>query len=192
MNEICGRAHESGIPVHLDGARIFNAAIGLSTTAAEIARPFDSVMFCISKGLGAPVGSLLVGARDFIDRAIPLRRMFGGAMRQSGILAAAGVVALEKMRLRLVEDHANARLIAEGLAAISGADIDPEKVQTNIVVFNVSTTGIGADEVIEKLRRRQVLANSIGPGRIRLVTHKDVSRQDCLKAVETIREVLAL
>jgi threonine aldolase len=192
MNEICQRAHRVSIPVHLDGARIFNAAIGLGTTAAEIARPFDSVMFCISKGLGAPVGSLLVGSRHFIDRAIPLRRMFGGAMRQSGILAAAGIVALEKMISRLAEDHANATLLAEGITAIPGVWIDPEKVQTNIVVFDVPRTSLGADETIEKLRQRRVLANSIGPRRIRLVTHKDVSRQDCLNAVETIRAVLGV
>jgi threonine aldolase len=190
MDEICRRAHEIGIPVHLDGARVFNAAIGLGTTAARIARHFDSVMFCISKGLGAPVGSLLIGPRDFIDRAIPVRRMFGGAMRQSGILAAAGIVAIEKMTSRLAEDHANARTLAEGIAAIPAAEIDTEKVQTNIVVFDVSKTHTGADEIIEKLRQRRVLANSIGPRRIRLVTHKDVSRQDCLSAVEAIAKVL--
>ena len=191
MNEICRRAHDAGIPVHLDGARIFNAAIGLGTTAADIARPFDSVMFCISKGLGAPVGSLLVGPRNLIDRAIPLRRMFGGAMRQSGVLAVCGVVALEKMRPRLAEDHANAKLLAEGLAAIPGAGIDPETVQTNIVVFDVSSTLTDADEVIARLRLRHVLANSIDKHRVRLVTHKDVSRQDCLNAVETIEEILS-
>jgi threonine aldolase len=192
MNEVCLRAHDAGIPVHLDGARIFNAAIGLGTTAAEIARPFDSVMFCISKGLGAPVGSLLIGPRDFIDRAIPLRRMFGGAMRQSGVLAACGIVALEKMRSRLVEDHANARLLAEGLAAIPGTEVDPEKVQTNIVVFEVSRTDVDAEAVIARLRGRHVLANSIDARRIRVVTHKDVSRRDCLTAVEVIKEVLSV
>jgi len=189
-NEICRRAHDIGVPVHLDGARIFNAAIGLGVTAAEIARPFDSVMFCISKGLGAPVGSLLLGPRMLIDRAIPLRRMFGGAMRQSGILAAAGVVALEKMRSRLAKDHANAKLLAEGLAAIPGAEIDPERVQTNILVFDISTPGLDAEDVIAQMRTHRVLANSIGRRRIRLVTHKDVSRQDCLNAVETIRGIL--
>jgi threonine aldolase len=190
MNDVCRRAHDVQIPVHLDGARIFNAAVGLVATVADIARPFDSVMFCISKGLGAPVGSLLVGPKDFIDRAIPLRRMFGGAMRQSGVLAAAGVVALEKMRARLPEDHANAKLLAHGLAAIPGADLDPEKVQTNIVVFGVSNTGLNAEEVIARLRLRRVLANSIDRSRVRLVTHKDVSHGDCLAAVEAIREVL--
>jgi threonine aldolase len=192
MSEICQRAHKAGIPVHLDGARIFNAAIGLGSTATEIARPFDSVMFCISKGLGAPVGSLLVGPRDFIERAIPLRRMFGGAMRQSGVLAAAGIVALEKMISRLVEDHINARLLAEGLAGISGVEVDPEKVQTNIVVFDTSRASLDAEAVIERLRVRGVLANSIGPTQIRVVTHKDVTREDCSTAVEIVKEVLSL
>jgi len=116
--------------------------------------------------------------------------MFGGAMRQSGVLAAAGIVALEKMRDRLVDDHANARLLAEGLAAMPGAEIDPERVQTNIVVFDLAG-GPDAEEVIARLRLRRVLANSIDRHRIRLVTHKDVSRQDCLSAVEAIKEVLS-
>ena len=112
-------------------------------------------------------------------------------MRQSGILAAAGIVALEKMRSRLAQDHANAKLLAEGLAAIPGADIDPERVQTNILVFDISTPGLDAEELIASMRAHHVLANSIGPRRIRLVTHKDVSRQDCLNAVQSIEEVLS-
>ena len=141
MKEITERAHEMDLPVHLDGARIFNAAVVLKRDVAEIAALFDSVMFCLSKGLGAPVGSMLAGSREFIDRAVPVRRMLGGGMRQVGVLAAAGLVALEKMTTRLEEDHANAQFLARGIAGIGGVKIDPERVQTNIVVFDVSGTG---------------------------------------------------
>src|SRR5262249_43662569 len=141
MEEICEGAHAAGLPVHLDGARIFNAAIALGRPAADLARPFDSVMFCLSKGLAAPIGSMILGSRAFIDRALAVRRMFGGSMRQVGVIAAAGIVALEKMTGRLSEDHANAQWLARGLAETRGIDIDPERVLTNIVVFDIS--GIG-------------------------------------------------
>jgi threonine aldolase len=141
MREITDRAHEHGLPVHLDGARIFNAAIVLKRDVAEIASLFDSVMFCLSKGLSAPIGSMVVGSREFIERAVPVRRMLGGGMRQVGVMAAAGLVALEKMTKRLEQDHSNAQILAKGLAQISGIKIDPERVQTNIVVFDVSGSG---------------------------------------------------
>ena len=188
MEEICEGAHEAGLPVHLDGARIFNAAIALKRNAAELARPADSVMFCLSKGLGAPIGSLIVGRRDFIDRALAVRRMFGGSMRQVGVIAAAGLVALEKMTARLEEDHANAQLIARGLAEIPGVKIDPERVQTNIVIFDIAGTGKDTTALSALLKERGVLANGINPREMRIVTHKDVSRSDCESALGAIRE----
>src|SRR5215213_10183600 len=142
MEEICEGARGAGLPVHLDGARVFNAALALKRDVSELARPVDSVMFCLSKGLGAPVGSIIAGTRAFIDRALAVRKMFGGSMRQVGVLAAPGLIAIEKMAARLEEDHANAQLLARGLAQIPGVTIDPEKVQTNIVIFDISKNGI--------------------------------------------------
>lgn len=191
MEEICGRAHELGLPVHLDGARIFNAAIALRRDVKDLARPFDSVMFCLSKGLGAPVGSIIAGSRQFIDRALAVRKMLGGGMRQAGVLAAAGLVALDKMVARLEEDHKNARLLAEGLAQLPGVRIDLEAVQTNIVIFDVSDCGLSAQQLVARMKERGVLAHAANQHQIRLVTHKDVSRADCQTAVEVIRECLA-
>jgi threonine aldolase len=191
MQEIAGCAHRLGLPVHLDGARIFNAAIVLERDVSEIAALFDSVMFCLSKGLGAPVGSMIVGSRQFIDRAVPVRRMLGGGMRQVGVLAAAGLVALEKMIARLEEDHANAQLLAKGLAETRGVKIDPERVQTNILVFNMAGTGQTTAELSAKLKQRGVLASGINAREMRMVTHKDVSRDDCKVALGAIREALA-
>lgn len=190
MQVISERAHGKGLPVHLDGARLFNAAIVLKRHVAEIASLFDSAMFCLSKGLGAPVGSMIVGSREFIDRAVPVRRMLGGGMRQVGVLAAAGLVALEKMTTRLEEDHANAQLLAKGLAEIQGVKIDPERVQTNILVFDIAESGQTTAEFSVKLKQRGVLANGISAREIRMVTHKDVSRGDCEVALGAIREAL--
>ncbi|HKP87728.1 MAG TPA: GntG family PLP-dependent aldolase [Blastocatellia bacterium] len=190
MEDVCEQAHASGLPVHLDGARIFNAAIALKRDVAELARPFDSVMFCLSKGLCAPVGSLIAGSREFIDRAIRARKMFGGGMRQVGVLAAAGLVALEKMTARLEEDHANARLLARGVAEIPGVKIDPEKTQTNIVIFDIGGTGIDTAELAARLKERGVLANGINPREMRMVTHNDVSRDDCETALAVVRGAL--
>jgi threonine aldolase len=191
MEEICNRAHEAGLPVHLDGARIFNAATALKREVAELARPFDSVMFCLSKGLCAPVGSLIVGSREFIDQALAARKMFGGGMRQVGVLAAAGIVALEKMTKRLAEDHANAQLLARGIAGIAGLKIDPEKAHTNIVIFDISDTGISIADWTAQLKARGVLVIGINARELRMVTHHDVSRQDCETALAAVREVLA-
>lgn len=191
MQEISERSHAAGLPVHLDGARIFNAALVLNRDVAEIASLFDSVMFCLSKGLCAPVGSMLVGSKEFIERAVPVRRMLGGGMRQVGVLAAAGLVALEKMTARLAEDHANAQVLARGLAEMGGIKIDPERVQTNIVVFDITGAGRTTAEFSAKLRHRGVLANGINPREMRMVTHKDVSRHDTETALEAIREALA-
>jgi threonine aldolase len=190
MQDICERAHASDLPVHLDGARIFNAALAMKRDVSELARPFDSVMFCLSKGLCAPVGSLIAGPRAFIDRALAARKMFGGGMRQVGVLAAAGIVALEKMTARLEEDHANAQLLARGIAGIPGVKIDPEKAQTNIVIFDIGDTGVSTSELPEKLKERGVLANGINSREMRLVTHHDVSREDCKTALETIKAAI--
>lgn len=190
MEEICNRAHEAGLPVHLDGARIFNAAVALKRDVAELARPVDSVMFCLSKGLAAPVGSLIVGSHDFIERAKYARKMLGGGMRQAGVLAAAGLVALERMAARLGEDHANASFLARGLAEIPGFKIDPEKAQTNIIIFDISGTGLSTGEFSSRLKERGVLANGINAREMRMVTHNDVSRQDCETALAITREII--
>src|SRR5262244_687645 len=187
MQDITERAHNAGLPVHLDGARIFNAAIVLRRDVAEIASLFDSVMFCLSKGLGAPVGSMLVGSREFIDRARVYRKMFGGGMRQVGVLAAAGLVALEKSPARLHEDHAKAQFLAKGLAEIEGVALDPERVQTNILVFDISATGKTTTEISASLKQRRVLANGINNQLMRMVTHKDVSLNECEIALSAIR-----
>jgi threonine aldolase len=187
--EICDRAHEIGLPVHLDGARIFNAATALGRPVAEITKKFDSVMFCLSKGLGAPVGSMLVGSKAFIEKARRYRKALGGGMRQAGVLAAAGLIALEKMPARLQEDHDNAQLLARGLAEIFGIKIDPRKVVTNILVFNISDTGIDTGEFSRKLAERNVLAAGIDPENMRFVTHMDVSREDCEMALEAIKQI---
>ena len=188
--QICERAHALNLPVHLDGARIFNAAAALSETVADLARPADSVMFCLSKGLGAPVGSMLLGSRAFIDQARVIRKMLGGGMRQAGVLAAAGLVALEESPKVLADDHANAKRLAEGLAELPGMKIDPETVVTNIVIVDVSETGKAADAICAELRKRGVLAIGFGSS-IRMVTHYDVSRADIETALREIRTVLA-
>ena len=188
--EICDGAHALGVPVHLDGARIFNAAEALGETVAALARPADSVMFCLSKGLGAPVGSMLLGGRGFIEEARRWRKLLGGGMRQVGVLAAAGLVALEETPPRLAEDHANARRLAEGLAELPGVRIDPEGVRTNIVLFDVSETGLAADEICARARDSHgVLCSGFGSS-IRMVTHYDVSRGDVEVALNALRQGL--
>ncbi len=189
-DEICDRAHEIGIPVHLDGARVFNAAAALGKPVAEITRKFDSVMFCLSKGLGAPVGSLLVGSRKFIDDARVYRKALGGGMRQAGILAAAGLIALEKHPARLQLDHDNAKFLAAGLARIHGMKIDPAKVQTNILVCDVSGTGLASSELCRRLGERNVLASGVNNELVRFVTHMDVDRAGCARALQQIREAI--
>jgi threonine aldolase len=189
MEEICARAHERNLPVHLDGARIFNAAVYLGKPVAEITRSFDSVMFCLSKGLGAPVGSMLVGAKDFIQQARSVRKALGGGMRQAGVLAAAGLVALEHGPTRLHEDHATARLLAEGAASIPGISIDLAAVQTNIVIFDVSATGKSSTDIAAALKLQGVLVGTVNPRLIRFVTHVNVSRAQCEQALQKLRAV---
>ncbi len=188
--ELCDGAHALGLPVHLDGARIFNAAAALGETVAALAAPADSVMFCLSKGLGAPVGSMLLGTRAFIEEARRWRKLLGGGMRQAGVLAAAGLVALEETPPRLGEDHANARRLAEGVAELPGVKIDPERVQTNIVIFDVSGTSRAPDEICARVRASHgVLCSAFGDS-IRMVTHYDVSREDVDVALKALRQVL--
>ncbi len=184
--EIIQRAHERELLVHLDGARIFNAAVAAGQSVEELTRGFDSVMFCLSKGLGAPVGSMLVGSAEFIEKARRVRKMLGGGMRQAGILAAAGLYALEHHVERLAEDHENARLLAGELAKITEVKVEP--VETNIVVFELTKTP--AEKLVTELRKRNILAMAIGLRRIRLVTHLDVTRTDILEATGAIQEIL--
>lgn len=191
IDEICDQAHAIGMKVHLDGARVFNAAVASGVPVARIAEKVDTVNFCVSKGLGAPVGSVLVGARDQIARGRMYRKRLGGGMRQAGVLAAAGLIALEEMPARLADDHVNARHLAEGLAQIKGLAIDPSKVATNIVIFDIAATGLTAAEFSAKLKERGVLMNGIGGSLIRAVTHFDADRVACETAIGAIRDVVA-
>ncbi|MCC6586970.1 MAG: low specificity L-threonine aldolase [Bryobacterales bacterium] len=191
VNDICDKAHERGIPVHMDGARVFNASACLGRPVAEITAKVDTVMFCLSKGLGAPVGSMLVGTREAIDKGRLYRKRLGGGMRQAGVLAAAGLIALEQMPHRLSDDHVNAKLLAEGLAKIPGISIDPAKVQTNIVIYDVSGTGLTAPEFVKQLRGRGINCGPVNDAKIRFVTHFDVSTDQCKAALGACEEVAA-
>ncbi|HEY2016249.1 MAG TPA: GntG family PLP-dependent aldolase [Bryobacteraceae bacterium] len=191
VHEICDGVHERGLKVHLDGARIFNAAAALGMPVREIAAPADTVMFCLSKGLGAPAGSLLAGPADLIAKGRLYRKRLGGGMRQAGVLAAAGLVALEDTPKRLYDDHCNARFLGEGLARIPGIQIDPRKVATNIAVFDVSGTGIAPTEIAARLKQRGVLINAINERQMRAVTHYDVDRAQCTQALEAVTEAVA-
>jgi threonine aldolase len=190
LNEVCERSHKLGLKVHLDGARIFNAAVHLDLPVAEICAQADTVMFCLSKGLGAPAGSMVVGTKDAIFEGRLLRKRLGGGMRQAGVLAAAGLIALEQMPLRLHEDHTNARWMAGELAAIPGVQIEPNSVQTNILVFDVSGTGMDANSLSDKLKAEGVLANGVAPMVLRMVTHFDVSRADCERAITKLKQIV--
>jgi threonine aldolase len=188
MKEICDGAHGLGLKVHLDGARIFNAATCLGKSLRELAAGADTVMFCLSKGLCAPIGSLLVGPEDAIARGRLYRKRLGGGMRQVGVLAAPGLIALEEMPKRLGEDHRNARFLAESLGRIPGIRVVHE-VQTNIVIFDVGGTGIAASEFSVRLKQRGVLINSIDARHMRLLTHNDVDRPACERALAVMEEV---
>jgi threonine aldolase len=188
-HEICDKAHEAGLKVHLDGARVFNAAVYLDENVAEMTKKFDSIQFCFSKGLGAPVGSMIVGSRDFIEHCRVLRKMLGGGMRQVGVLAAAALVALEEGPKRLHVDHDNARLLAEGLAQIPGIGIQPDKVQTNIVLYDIRATGLSSTQFLKRLAERHVLGGPVDARRVRMVTHLDVDRNDIEQSLRIIGEV---
>jgi threonine aldolase len=190
LRDVCGRAHALGLRVHIDGARIFNAAAACGASVRELCEPADTVMFCLSKALGAPVGSMLAGRRDVIAQARLYRKRLGGGMRQAGVLAAAALVALEETPAKLAEDHANARLLAEGLANLRGVRVEPAMPATNIVIFDISGTGMAAAELSAALRERGVLINPVGPSALRAVTHYDVDRGGCLRALEEIAAIL--
>jgi threonine aldolase len=187
LKEIWAGAKERKLPTHLDGARIFNAAVALGTDVKALTHGFDTVMFCLSKGLGAPVGSMLTGSRELMDSARLFRKALGGGMRQAGVLAAAGLMALELGPKRLHEDHANARLLAEALARIQGVEIDLDTVETNIVIFKLAG-GRSASALTARLKARGILMSAVGPNTVRLVTHLDVDRTACITAAEALAE----
>jgi threonine aldolase len=185
-------AHERGVPVHLDGARIFNASVALGIPASELAAEADSVTFCLSKGLGAPIGSVLCGSEAFIEKARVHRQYVGGTMRQAGIVAAAGVVALETMINRLADDHANAHVLAEGFATVPGVRLPFGMPETNLVYIDVADTGLTAAEVVTRLKPHGVLLGDFYDDKlIRAVTHVDINRADCETAIEALRNVLS-
>ena len=190
LEEIWSGAGKSDLPTHLDGARVFNAAAALNISVADLTRGFDTVMFCLSKGLGAPVGSMLVGSAAHIREARVFRKALGGGMRQAGILAAAGLIALNEMPSRLPEDHANALLLARAVAECPEVEIDLDAVQTNIVIFSLKDGG-DAPGFVAALRQKGVLVSAIGPHAVRFVTHFDVSRSDCDAAARIAVEQLS-
>jgi threonine aldolase len=192
LQEIWAGAKERKLPTHLDGARIFNAATALGVDVKALTCGFDTVMFCLSKGLGAPVGSMLVGSEELMERARLFRKGLGGGMRQAGVLAAAGLMALEQGPNRLHEDHANARLLAVALSRTDGVEIDLNAVETNIVIFKLTggrnAQGKPAAELTARLKARGVLMSAVGPNAVRLVTHLDVDRGACVEAAEILTE----
>ncbi len=190
VHAICDKAHEAGLKVHLDGARIFNAAVHLGQGVAELTREFDSVQFCFSKGLGAPVGSMIVGSSELVGRCRVIRKMLGGGMRQAGVLAAAAFVALEDGPKRLHIDHENAKILAQGLAQIPRIRIRPEQVQTNIVLYDIAETGMSSSQFLQQLSMRRVLGGPVDDRRVRMVTHVDVDRRDIEDALKAIGEVV--
>lgn len=184
-------AQSRKLKIHTDGARIFNAAIALGVPVAEIARYTDTLSFCLSKGLSAPVGSLLCGPQDFIAEARRQRKMVGGGMRQAGVLAAAGIVALETMVDRLADDHANAKALAEGLADIPGIDLKPEQIKTNIVFFDLQRTGPTAAELAKRLADDGVLIGPSGERKLRAVTHYGIERADIDTTLGAVKRALS-
>lgn len=190
LKEIKQIAEKNSIPVHMDGARIFNAAVSLGVDAKEIASCCDSVMFCLSKGLSAPAGSMVAGSREFIDRARKKRKLMGGGMRQVGILAAAGIIALEKMTLRLQEDHDNARYMAEKLEEISGVEVIKNRLDINMVFFKMGEDVISEETLVEKLYEKNIKINGIEDGEYRFVAHIGVTREDIDYVVGTMKSLV--
>ncbi len=189
VDAVCATAHDLGLAVHLDGARIFNAAVALGVSPSALTQSVDSVMFCVSKGLSAPVGSLLLGSGEFVTRARRFRKMVGGGMRQAGVIAAAGLVALQTMVSRLAEDHRNAQRLARGLATIAGLSVDLERVRTNMIIVQLAEGGPTAPVLVARLRTEGVLVAPIGPMTIRLVTHRHISNALVDAALERIAKV---
>ena len=190
LREVCEVAHARGLKTHMDGARLFNASVASGVSPRDFAESFDSVWIDLSKGLGCPVGGVLAGSKDFIDRAWRWKHAFGGAMRQSGILAAAGIYALQHNIDRLKDDHANATRLAEGLSQINGVRLDPGMPETNIIFFDTTAAGIEPKAFVPKLLEHGVRMGFISR-RVRAVTHLDVSRDQCERAVEIVRKLLA-
>lgn len=184
-------AAEQGLLMHLDGARLFNAAVASGIDAREYARPFDSVCFCLSKGLGCPVGSVVVGSATLIDSVHRFRKMVGGGMRQIGILAAAGLYALEHNISRLKQDHDHAKMLARALHTMKGITVNPDEIETNIVIFDVAEAGMDAFEVVDQIKKQGVLLLPIAQTRIRAVTHLDVNEEDINQAIDAISRVLS-
>jgi len=191
VEDICDKAHALGLKVHLDGARVFNAATALGENVAHMTRKVDSVMFCLSKGLAAPVGSMIAGTKAFIEKGRVYRKMFGGGMRQAGVIAAAGLIALEKSPGRLHIDHENAKRLAEGIAEIPGLAIDPKKVRSNIVIFDCSRTGKTAVELCDALHPHGIWAQDTALHSVRVVTHCDVDRAGIERAIAVLKEIAA-
>jgi threonine aldolase len=190
LQAVCATAHRHGLVTHMDGARLLNAVVASGIPAKTYAESFDSVWIDLSKGLGCPVGAVLAGSREFIKDARRLKHLFGGAMRQAGIIAAAGVYALQHHVERLAEDHAHAKLLAQALAELPTVHLNPADVETNIVIFDVRATGRSATEVTEQLQKEGVRVSDAGRTRLRAVTHLDVSRQDITRAIDVLRSVL--
>ncbi|MEA4849119.1 MAG: low-specificity L-threonine aldolase [Clostridiaceae bacterium] len=190
MKEIYGIAKDHNIPVHLDGARLFNAAAYLGVNAAQITQYTDSVMFCLSKGMCAPVGSMLAGSKEFIERARKNRKILGGGMRQAGILAAAGLIALEKMSKRLHIDHENAKYLAKRLMEISGIKLDYDNVQIDMVFFDMEGTGVNSDKLKDELFKKGIKISSAEGGLMRFVTNNDVTREDIDYTIQCMKEII--
>jgi threonine aldolase len=190
LQAVCAVAHRCGLMTHLDGARLLNAVVATGIPARTYAESFDSAWIDLSKGLGCPVGAVLAGSREFIKDARRLKHLFGGAMRQAGIIAAAGVYALEHQVARLAADHEHAKMLAQALAELSGVRLNPADVETNIVIFDVTATGRRAQEISEHLEKEGVRVSLMGRTKLRAVTHLDVSRQDIERAIDVFRRVL--
>lgn len=191
VERIGGWAREYGLKVHVDGARLFNAVMARGYSPAQFSRHVDTVSVCFSKGLGCPMGSILIGSADDVAKARRARKLFGGALRQSGIVAASAVYALEHHVERLAEDHENARLLAEAIAEIDGLLIDPDEVETNLVFFEIDPALGDASQLSAELKKRGVRINPVGGHRLRACTHLDVNRDNVLRAVEVLRECVS-
>ena len=191
LTAVCGAAHAGGLVAHMDGARLLNAVVATGTPARTFAAPFDSVWIDLSKGLGAPVGAVLAGSAPFVEEAWRYKQRYGGAMRQAGIIAAAGIYALRHHVARLAEDHERARRLALGLAAVPGIELDPAQVETNIVVFDVSRTGLSGDAFgARTLASHGVRFSVLGPSRVRAVTHLDVPADGIERALQAARAAI--
>jgi len=188
IKEVAALAKKYNLYMHLDGARVFNAAVALNIDVKEITQYFDSVMFCLSKGLSAPVGSILTGTKEFIEEARFTRKFLGGGMRQAGIIAAAGIVAIEKMIDRLADDHRRLRQLAEQIADLPGIEVNPNEVETNIMMVKLNT--MNSDTFLKKLAERKVWALPLNDETVRIVTHKDIDDNDIERAINAIREIV--